>query len=522
MSARLQAVEVEKSAERSERLRHKKWIVQIGLLSAVFLVLYARVAASLVEIWWSRDDYSHGFLIPVISLYLVWRKRDVLQKLPVTPNVVLGSLVSLVAGMLLWLGQAGGVVTLSGISLILMIAGLVFLLLGTAFVRALAFPILYLFFMVPVLDLVTSPLQWPFQLLTAKMAVALLQGLGYSALLEQQYIVLPHTTLEVANVCSGTAYLVSIVAIGLPLAYLTLRAWWSRVVLILAAVIIGITANWLRVAVIGVWASSGHEVLHGPLHIFQGMSVAWVGFAGLFIGAWGLSKLEKAIGGKAPLRPGATQDPTGVPIAGFGEWNRSWWIAILFLAVFAVYPQNDKRPPVALKEDFATFPISIGVWRGETVDPRQALFRIEGADHELFRVYRDPKGRPFELYVAYLGSQEKGPKIADYRTALLHQKADRVEIQAEGGRGIWVNRGTFSRERGPDRILFWYDVDGRVIADRYRAKLAMTFNGLFWGRSNGALVLISVPNPDDPEDEARSEEDFARELLPVLRGYLPS
>ena len=50
MSARLQAVEVEKSAECSERLRHKKWIVQIGLLSAVFLVLYARVAASLVEI----------------------------------------------------------------------------------------------------------------------------------------------------------------------------------------------------------------------------------------------------------------------------------------------------------------------------------------------------------------------------------------------------------------------------------------------------------------------------------------
>ena len=179
------------------------------------------------------------------------------------------------------LGEIGGVATLSEISLLGMIVGLVLLLGGTAYLRVLGFPITYLAFMLPILEDLVAPLHWPLQLITAQQGVTILQMLGFPALVEQQYVVLPHITLEVAGVCSGVNYLISIAAIGLPLAYLALRKLWSRVALILLAVAIGWMANWLRVVLIGVWTSWGGEGLHGPFHILQGMFVAWVGWCSL-------------------------------------------------------------------------------------------------------------------------------------------------------------------------------------------------------------------------------------------------
>src|SRR5205809_291027 len=225
--------------------------LQIGALIGVFVLLYSSVLRDLAGIWWTRDDYSHGFLILPISLYLVWAKRPELGQLPVKPNGVWGLCLLVAAGILLLLGMAARVLVLSGVSFVAMIVGLVLLLLGNAYVKALAFPIGYIVLMIPIFDEVLAPLQWPLQLLTASMSGQLLQMLGVSALVEQQYIVLPRTTLEVATLCSGTNYLISIIAIGLPLAYLTLRTWGSRVALMLFAVAVGVSANWVRVALIG-------------------------------------------------------------------------------------------------------------------------------------------------------------------------------------------------------------------------------------------------------------------------------
>jgi len=248
--------------------------LQIGALIGVFVLLYSSVLRDLAGIWWTRDDYSHGFLILPISLYLVWAKRPELGQLPVKPNGVWGLCLLVAAGILLLLGMAARVLVLSGVSFVAMIVGLVLLLLGNAYVKALAFPIGYIVLMIPIFDEVLAPLQWPLQLLTASMSGQLLQMLGVSALVEQQYIVLPRTTLEVATLCSGTNYLISIIAIGLPLAYLTLRTWGSRVALMLFAVAVGVSANWVRVALIGMWAHSGGDPPPGALEPCAATSVA--------------------------------------------------------------------------------------------------------------------------------------------------------------------------------------------------------------------------------------------------------
>jgi exosortase/archaeosortase family protein len=81
--------------------------------------------------------------------------------------------------------------------------------------------------------------------------------------------------VEVANVCSGASYLVAIITLGLPLAYLTLTSWVSRVTLMGVTRAIGGVANWVHVAFIAIWAYYRDAILHGPFHTLQWMSVAW-------------------------------------------------------------------------------------------------------------------------------------------------------------------------------------------------------------------------------------------------------
>src|SRR5262249_10646509 len=101
---------------------------------------------------------------------------------------------------------------------------------------------------------------------------------------------LPQLTLEVAEMCSGIRFMISVLAVGIPLAQLTQRTRWRKVAVVLVAIAVGILANGLRVALIGVLVYHGWEVIKGPFHVLQAMFVAWIGFVALFVGAWLLGR----------------------------------------------------------------------------------------------------------------------------------------------------------------------------------------------------------------------------------------
>ncbi|MGH9365218.1 MAG: exosortase [Thermoanaerobaculia bacterium] len=265
--------------------------IMVGALVVVFAVLYAPVFAWLVRSWLDNEIYQHGFLVPAIAGYLVWLRRRELGSLPVRPSLVGGAAVLALGGLMLVLGKVGSVlVLLVETSLLVTLAGLVLLLLGPAFLKALALPLGYLSFMIPLVADRTIWVHWPFQLLAATVSTELLQLLGLAAHREGLFIVLPRVTLEIAEECSGIRFMISVIAVGIPLAYLTQRTWRRGVGLIAIGVAIGILANSVRVALIGVWAYLDGEVLNGPLHVLQGMFVAWAGYAALVVGAWALSR----------------------------------------------------------------------------------------------------------------------------------------------------------------------------------------------------------------------------------------
>ena len=501
------------------RLSQYLFLLRAVGLGIPLILLCAPTVGDLMNLWWTRYGFSHGFLVPLVSLYLAWLQGPALRRIPVAPALGPGLLWLVVATLLLLASQVGGVITTGGVALILVFAGLVLLLGGYGYLKALAFPLAYLIFMTSVLDLLTEPLEWPFQLLTASMSVSMLQALGIPVLLENSvYIVLPTVTLEVARECSGAGLLVAVLAIGLPLAYLTLQAWWSRITLVVSSIMMAIVANWIRVTVIGVYAQSGGEELHGPYHILQGLFVDWVAIAFLLVGAWLLGRLEKAA--PAPSLPRAQRFSSGVIVHG-AVWNRAWWMGSITLAAAAIFLYSLDRGITELKKDLATFPAVLGDWVIDRTEKLEPLIGLQDVDASLVRTYRAPDGRRVQLYVAYTKAQQQGKELVGMATAPLHERAIATDLRM-GAVSLSANRTLIDKTQRHIPAFFWYHINGRSYADRSYAKLATIKQAFLRGRTDGALVLVSAePRTGQSEEHWKAQEEFAGLVFPLMQEYLP-
>jgi EpsI family protein len=420
---------------------------------------------------------------------------------------------------LLLASEVAGVLTTGSLAFILVLAGLVLLLCGFTYLKALAFPLAYLLFMTPVLDVVTEPLVWPFQLLTATMSAAILQTFGIPVFLEHDiHLVLPTVTLEVVRECSGAGLLVAVLAVGLPLAFLTLHSWWARITLVLSSVLIAIVANWVRVAVMGVYAQAGGKDLHGPYHILQGLFVDWVAFGFLFLGAWLLGRMEHA----APTPSLHEENESSSQIISLGPAsNRAWWLACCTLAAATVALYALDGGAAELKKDLAKFPTVIGEWVIDRQQNSESLVGLPDADESVARTYRAPDGRRVALSVAYTRTQRQGKELVGMGTAPLHEKANATVLRVEEG-SVPANRTIIDRGHRSIPVTFWYHINGTSYADRNLAKLATVKQAFVRGRTDGALVMVSTePRKDQSEDSWQTQEAFAAAVFPLMQEYLP-
>jgi exosortase len=262
-----------------------KYWISVLLVSVALLLLYCKVLMGLVHQWRSQDMYSYGFLVPVISGYLIWNRRKKFNWSCRRPNYRFGLPVIALGLIILMLGISAKILTIQEISFPVVIAGTVICFYGLHQFKFIAVPIAYLYLMIPIWDIFTEPLHLPFQMFTAGNAIAMLNFVGIPAYRQGTYVELPDILLEVAKACSGVNYLIAIVAIGIPLAYLYVRGWKKRAILVGVAVAIAILANGIRVALIGMHAYwVGITPVHGPAHIFQGLFVSILGYLALFVG----------------------------------------------------------------------------------------------------------------------------------------------------------------------------------------------------------------------------------------------
>lgn len=289
-------LEQETPVQHQETSPRWRWggLLQGGLLASALLYLYVPVLTDLVTDWWDDPDYSHGFLVPVLSAYFAWKRRQQLAQTALQPRWW-GLGVLLFGLSLLVVGTVGAELFLMRSSLIVVLAGVVWFCMGWQHLKRLAFPIAFLQLMIPLPEILLNTVAFPLQLLAAKLSTASLQAIGLPVFREGNIISLPRITLEIVEACSGLRSLVSLVALAVVFAYLSHRQTWKQVTLVVSAIPIALVANAFRIWGTGVLSHHyGTKVAEGFYHTFAGWLVFVVAFALMAVIGAVLSRLNLA------------------------------------------------------------------------------------------------------------------------------------------------------------------------------------------------------------------------------------
>lgn len=262
--------------------KNPKVMAQIVICLAALGLLYYPVFLSLVKDWIHLPDFSHGFLIPFISLYFIWERFKKADAEIVFPSNF-GFVVMLAGLMLLFIGNAGAESFSMRISFIVVLSGIILFLLGWKYMNLFIFPILFLIFMIPIPSIILDKITFPMQIFASKVATGALYLLNIPVLREGNIIYLVNTTLEVAEACSGIRSLISLLALGTVFSYFSQKRMLRRLLLVLSCFPIAIIVNAFRVSATGILANYyGTEAAEGFFHGFSGYILFIVAFCLLF------------------------------------------------------------------------------------------------------------------------------------------------------------------------------------------------------------------------------------------------
>ncbi len=258
-------------------------IISSLFLFIIFIILYKHVILNLISAWNSDPNSSHGFVIPFISGFFIWQRRELLGKVHLTPSIWGGAVLSGGLSLLVFAHMAEAVTYIS-LSMFAVIAGIIVFVYGWDLFKKLSFPFFYLLFTVPVPRELYDTVAFPLKLIVTRCSVGILDMMSIPVIREGNIIYLADTTLEVADACSGIRSIVALIAIAVAYTYLFQKTLIRRILLVLSAIPIAVIANGMRVIITGILANSyGAKVAQGFYHEFAGLVIFSVSFA-LLIG----------------------------------------------------------------------------------------------------------------------------------------------------------------------------------------------------------------------------------------------
>ncbi len=262
--------------ERSQQSKPVQWAI-FGLLLPIliaWLAVYHDVLRRLFDDWRVDENYSHGFLIPIVSGYAIWAQREQIFSTPAAPRRVLGGGLMLIAALMLFAGVLGAESYITRLSLVLSLASLTIYFGGLNWLRQLLFPISLLLFALPIPNILFNQIAFPLQLIASDYATRAIKLFGIPALREGNVIELAQMKLQVVEACSGIRSLMALAALTVVYLYFTETRWWRRIVLMAAVAPIAVLVNAARVAGTGLLAHyRGAQASEGFLHNFSGLLI---------------------------------------------------------------------------------------------------------------------------------------------------------------------------------------------------------------------------------------------------------
>lgn len=468
---------------------------------AVLLALFHETAADMVHIWIRSETFQHAFLVPPIAAWLVWRKRDVLAGVQTRPVPWL--LLPMVLTCLVWLlGHLADVAAAMQLALVTLIVMTVPALFGWRMARVLAFPLLFLYFMVPFGEFAVPYLQeW-----TADVTVLALRLTGIPVYREGMQFVIPSGSWSVVEACSGIRYLIACFMVGTLFAYLNYRSTRRRVVFVLAALIVPVFANWIRAyTIVMIGHVTGSPMILGVEHTTYG----WFLFGAVVMvmfwaGTYWAEDTPSDSSGAAARRPALTAASRGVGPAGVAAA-----IAALLVATqgWAWALQPDERlpsPNVALPDSLADWHPADAAdaleWTPGFVNPSATA--LAGYRHDAGTVH---------VWVGYYRQQSEHRKLVTSVHRIVNTEDRRWRSQSTAVRPgdsdlpafatAIVSPGAAPTFAVPVRQRVWYLywLEGRWLIRPAEIKLRQALARLQGHGDDGAIVMLVTPMTDDAD-----------------------
>lgn len=507
----------------------------LGLLSLAVLSypFFALGLASLGAAW-STPEYSHGPLIPLISLYLFARElHHAPLQLDARPQRWQGVTVIAVALSLAVFGARAQIADLVTYALIIWTMGVVLLSMGWQAGKRHWKPVLHLIFMLPLPQILYWKLTIALQLVSSELGVMLVRIADIPVHLSGNVIDLGVYKLQVADACSGLRYLFPILSFSYLFGILYRGPFWHKAVLFAMAAPLTVLLNSLRIGMVAILVDAyGIEQAEGFLHVFEGWVIFGAAIAILSLTAIGLQRL---VAEPKPLSEALDLDyrrfaPEARRLRNLAP-SRDLGLAVVLtgvaLALWSGLPQMTTLPPE--RAPLSSFPTQIDSWQGTRRPLEPATEQVLAASDYLNAVYADPaQNAPVNLFVAWYADQSQGDGIHSPEVCLpvggWEVSAFRPHRIALPHRAPFeVNRAIIAKGLNRQLVYYWFDGRGRAMTSDWRAKLSVIADGLTRGRTDGALVRYVTPIRRDEDIRAadRRLTRFIGQSLPRLSASIP-
>ena len=486
----------------------KAWqpaLITLTLIAAVILLLFRHDVADLTHIWWTSTTFGHCLFIGPVIAWLVWQRRVHLAQL--SPQAWAPGLALVAAGGIVWLiGDAASTALLRQAGLVAMLNGAVVTLLGPKVARGLLFPLAYTAFLVPFGEELEAPLQQ----VTVALVMPLLHLTGVPASVDGVLIHAGPYWFEVAEACSGSKFVLAMVAFGVLVANLCFTGWRRRALFLLACVVIPVLANAVRA-----W---------GTIYAAQIVGVARATGVDHVIFGWVFFGLVMAVTIALAWRwfDRAPDDAAFDPATLQGEARRSvspLLAAALTLALAAAFPawSAAANTPAALPLHL-DLPEITG-WHRAPLSVAAAWQPYHpGADHTLFGRYVDAAGNAVDIGVAVYARQQEGAELISFGTGPLRQEDRWVRVAdlpaIAGGRAMRITAPDGHGGAVERVVASWYQV-GDMPANSPIAVKLRTAQARLLGGANRAMAVHLSAEIQSGRDAAGALARFRAALGPL-------
>lgn len=498
----------------------RRALLSLVLVVVAILLLYRDTAIAMVGIWYRSDTFAHAFLVAPISGWLIWRRRHDLLALRPRPQPWVLPLIALAA--VAWLlGDLVAVNAVTQFALVTMLVLSVPALVGVAVARRILFPLVFLYFCVPVGEFLLPVLMEA----TADFTIAALQLTGIPVYREGLQFIIPSGSWSVVEACSGVRYLIASLMVGALFGYLNYASNRKRFIFAAFSLVVPIVANWLRAyMIVMIGHLSDNKLASGVDHLIYG----WV-FFGIVITTMFL------VGSRwsdSDDNPAAAAAPAALNDASPGSAAVAFALVTMLIlppAALALLDRQDAnaglpslRLPDVLSGNRSAADRSFPGWKP----------RFLGAAAEATRIYA-VGDREVGVHVSYYRAQSYEKKLVSSQNVMVLSNSEDWHRVRSGRRTLAVDGvpvTLLSAEflgKAPIRVgsrpalnvLQVYWVNGQLTASEHWAKVLGALGRLTGRGDDGAAIFLYTVGDAETADWPTLDA-FAQASLKPLTALL--